>query len=251
MTLSEHISNYLRDAQYRIAELSIEMNELEDQGSYQYQKLYRSRLELALLMDILYEGKWLIQKKKFTITAVSKANPGVVTLSSSEGLAIGDVIEIKNVRGMTQLNGNKYTVKNISGNTFELYNQTGTAPVDSSAYSTYTSGGDVIVSWYNHLQVGTTSTWTETDVVSEIQYLRYHHNIDEAPGLTFSGHYLKIASTISGGGTGSGTGLPAGQYGQFIWYNSSDIAEAIDISEWGGQLPSETITQFFSNRSLL
>ncbi len=251
MTLSDHISNYLRDAQYRIAELSIEMNELEDQGSYQYQKLYRSRLELALLMDILYEGKWLIQKKKLTITAVTKATPAVVTLSDIGTLSNNDVIEIKNVRGMTELNGNKYTVRNISGNTFELYDEAGTTAINSSAYGTYTSGGDLIVSWYNHLQLGSSSTWTENDVISEIQYLRYHHHIDEAPGITFTGHYLKIASTISGGGTGSGTGLPAGQYGQFIWYNASNTAEAVTLSEWGGQLPSETITQYFSNRSLL
>jgi len=131
MTLSDHISNYLRDAQYRIAELSIEMNELEDQGSYQYQKLYRSRLELALLMDILYEGKWLIQKKKLTITAVTKATPAVVTLSDIGTLSNNDVIEIKNVRGMTELNGNKYTVRNISGNWNNFY---GTLPENSIHY---------------------------------------------------------------------------------------------------------------------
>jgi hypothetical protein len=61
MTLDDHISNFLRDAQYRIGELSVEMNEIEDQGSYQYRKLNKSRKDIARFMDQLYEGKWLIQ----------------------------------------------------------------------------------------------------------------------------------------------------------------------------------------------
>lgn len=248
MTLNEYIANYLRDAQAKIAELSVEMNELEDQGSYQYQKLYRSRLELALFMDILYEGKWLVEKEKLTVTGITKANPAIVTVSNIGNLSNGDIVKIQSVKGMTQVNDVKFMVRNIDGNTFELYNEAGTATINSTSYGTYTSGGEAVVSWYNHLQVGT--TWTEKDIISEIEYLRYHHHIDEAPGITFTGHYLKIVSTISGGGTGSGTGLPAGQFGQIVYYNTSNIAEAIYPSDWGGQLPSETITQYFSGRTL-
>ncbi len=61
MTIDDYIANFLRDGQYRIAVLSVEMNELEDQGSYQYKKLDRSRKDIANFMAILYEGKWLVQ----------------------------------------------------------------------------------------------------------------------------------------------------------------------------------------------
>lgn len=61
MTLDEYISNFLRDAQYRIAQLSVKMDELQDDGSYQYKKLFQQRLELIVFMAILYEGKWYIE----------------------------------------------------------------------------------------------------------------------------------------------------------------------------------------------
>lgn len=250
MTLSQYISDFLRDAQNKVAEISVEMNALEDQGSYQYQKLHRSRLELALFMERLYEGKWYIRKGLLTITAVSKANPCVITVSDIGTLAEGDIIYINNVKGMTQLNGNKYSIKNIYQNTFELYNETGTTKIDSTGYNTYTSGGKVTIGWYNHLQIGATSTWTENEVISEIEHLRYYHNINTAPGLSFTGHYLKIASTIVGGGSGSGSSLPAGQYGQLIYYNASNEPQAIAYSDWGGHINTETISDYFTGRIL-
>ena len=79
--------------------------------------------------------------KRVVITAVTKTNPCVVTVSSISTLLNDDVVLIRQVGGMTQLNNNSYMVKNISGNTFELYDSTGTATIDSTLYTTYTSGG--------------------------------------------------------------------------------------------------------------
>jgi len=81
----------------------------------------------------------------YTITGVSKANPGVVTLSSltptgGQTLVNGDTITISGVVGMTQLNTNRYIVSGISGSTFTLYDLFGN-PVDTSAFGTYVSGG--------------------------------------------------------------------------------------------------------------
>lgn len=69
-----------------------------------------------------------------TITAVSQANPAVVT-STAHGLQKGDVVTIAGVVGMTQLNGNTYVVQYVTTNTFSLAN------TDSSAFTAYTSGG--------------------------------------------------------------------------------------------------------------
>ena len=75
-----------------------------------------------------------------TISGATKANPGVVT-ATGHGLKEGQQVTIASVGGMTQLNGNVYTVRNPAANTFELYGTDGVSSVDSSAYGTYTSGG--------------------------------------------------------------------------------------------------------------
>ncbi|MDA7798386.1 DUF4815 domain-containing protein [bacterium] len=75
-----------------------------------------------------------------TISGATKANPGVVT-ATGHGLKEGQQVTIASVGGMTQLNGNVYTVRNPGTNDFELYGTDGISSVDSSAYGTYTSGG--------------------------------------------------------------------------------------------------------------
>lgn len=77
-----------------------------------------------------------------TITGITNANPGVVTLSSIGALVNGDTVTISSVVGMTQVNTNRYIVAGISGSTFKLYDFFGN-PVDTSSFGTYTSGGQV------------------------------------------------------------------------------------------------------------
>lgn len=69
-----------------------------------------------------------------TITAITKANPGVVTTSAPHGFSNGDEIWIESVVGMTQVNDLVFTIGGASGSTFNL-------GVDTTAYSTYVSGG--------------------------------------------------------------------------------------------------------------
>ena len=69
------------------------------------------------------------------ITAASQSAPCILTLASGTGLAIGSVGTIAGVAGMTQLNGNKYSVDYINGAKIAL------AGVDSTGFTAYTSGG--------------------------------------------------------------------------------------------------------------
>lgn len=76
------------------------------------------------------------------ITAISQANPAVVT-AAGHGLANGDVVYITGVLGMTEVNDQFFTVANATPNTFEL------SGIDSTAYGAYTSGGTVqIGKWF-------------------------------------------------------------------------------------------------------
>lgn len=66
------------------------------------------------------------------ITGATQANPCVLT--SVNSFVVGNQIAISGVGGMTQLNGNTYTITARSGTTI-------TINVDSSAFGAYTSGG--------------------------------------------------------------------------------------------------------------
>tara|TARA_Y100001956_G_C4128214_1_gene191626 strand:+ start:3694 stop:6234 length:2541 start_codon:yes stop_codon:yes gene_type:complete len=91
-------------------------------------------IELSNLKARFYKANAQIREATKTITAITKANPAVVT-ASSHGYNNGDEVYITAVAGMIQLNGRWFTVANKTTNTFEL------SGVNSSDYSTYTSAG--------------------------------------------------------------------------------------------------------------
>lgn len=73
------------------------------------------------------------------ITAITQANPGVVT-SNAHGYVNGDWVYISNVVGMTQLNGNTYVVAGAAANTFTLTDLFGNV-VNTTGFGAYVSGG--------------------------------------------------------------------------------------------------------------
>ncbi len=73
------------------------------------------------------------------ITAVSKASPAVVTTDVAHGLTTGDTVKIVDMAaGMVELNNIQTTITSVTNTTFQLDN------IDSSAFTTYTSGGYVL-----------------------------------------------------------------------------------------------------------
>jgi len=77
-----------------------------------------------------------------TITGATAANPVVIT-STAHGFNNGDVVDIRNVSGMTQLNDLRYIVANKTANTFEIKDNDTGVNVDGTAYTAYSSGGEV------------------------------------------------------------------------------------------------------------
>ena len=68
------------------------------------------------------------------ISAVTNANPAVVT-RTAHGFTDGDVVQISEVVGMTEVNGLVCIVNVLSSSTFELVG------IDSSGYTAYGSAG--------------------------------------------------------------------------------------------------------------
>jgi hypothetical protein len=99
-----------------------------------------------------------------TITAATQANPVVIT-SASHGFSDGDVVQISDVSGigtetgMTELNGNRYTVQNKATNTFELKGANGSATITVTDAANIAVGTKITLT----LSDGSTVVMTATD----------------------------------------------------------------------------------------
>lgn len=72
-----------------------------------------------------------------TVTAITKASPGVVT-STAHGLTAGNIV-LLTINGMFQLNGRVARVANVTTNTFELEG------IDTTLFDAFTSGTCALV----------------------------------------------------------------------------------------------------------
>jgi len=74
-------------------------------------------------------------KEASQIVSITKANPGVVTTKGAHGLVTGKSVVLPGVGGMVELTG-RYTITVLDKTTFSI-------GVNTTLYSTYTSGGSV------------------------------------------------------------------------------------------------------------
>ena len=98
-------------------------------------------LEFGNLYIRFFKDGGIITEGDKTITAITGADPGVVT-SSSHGYSDGDFVIITSVVGMTEVNGKTFKVASKTTNTFELQDVDG-SNVDTSGYTTYSSAGTI------------------------------------------------------------------------------------------------------------
>ena len=78
-----------------------------------------------------------------SISAITNANPGVITTSAAHGYVAGQQVIFSGIVGMTQLNNVQFVIGTVpSTTTFTLLTLAGVA-VDTTLYGAYTSGGAI------------------------------------------------------------------------------------------------------------
>lgn len=87
----------------------------------------------------VYKDRSRVFETGLVPTAITAANPGVVTIAG-HGYSNGDWVQPDNIGGMVELEGRMFVVANKTTNTFELNDIDGNA-VNTSAYTAFTSGG--------------------------------------------------------------------------------------------------------------
>ena len=137
-------------------------------------------LEFGNLYIRFYKDNGQITEATKSISAITKANPAVVT-ATSHGYSNGDHVWINDVGGMTEVNGRRYTVANKTTNTFEL------SGVDSSNYTTYTSSGTA-AKVYEIATEYTSAQLSELQFAQSADVMYIVHESHEPTKLTRTGH---------------------------------------------------------------
>ena len=137
-------------------------------------------LEFGNLYVRIYKDGGLVTAATTAISAITKANPAVVT-STSHGMSNGDRVYITGVVGMTEVNNREFTVAGATTNTFQL------SGVNSSAFTTYGSAGTTgeiieVTTTYTLAQLSTINFAQSADVL-------YLAHLSHAPAkLTRTSH---------------------------------------------------------------
>lgn len=205
----------------------------------------------------LYRNNGPVLNTAQNITGIAKANPAVVTYDGADNFANGDHVELSDIVGMTELNGRRAKVANVDtgANTFELQDLAGNN-IDSSAFTTYDSGGTVS-------EVYTVSTpWVEADLFelkftqsADVLYITHPNYAPRKISRTghtawtialhdlVDGPYLvtnPTATTLSLGATsGSGVSLTASSTTGInggVGFRAGDVGRHVRIkhsSKWG------------------
>jgi len=116
-------------------------------------------LEFTALKMRVFKDGGIVTLTPQTVTGITKTNPAVVTYSGSDTYSNGDRIILQDIGGMIEVTNREFTVANVNtgANTFEL------SGINSTAYTTYTSGGTVA-------EIAEFTTVYPEAVLFEVQY---------------------------------------------------------------------------------
>jgi len=114
--------------------------------------------------DAYYVDSCVTLDSPVAIGSATVASPVVIT-ATAHGCANGDQVKITKIKGMTELNGNRYLVANKTTNTFKITDLEGNN-IDGTAFAAYDSGGEVrkmvaTVSGLGHLEGETVNVWAD------------------------------------------------------------------------------------------
>jgi len=109
-------------------------------GSSRFIERMSQRMASTDAQDQFFVDCGISHDSPVSITAASQANPIVIS-AAGHGFSNGNLVDISDVAGMTQLNGNRYKVASATANTFALTDEHTGANVNGTSYGAYTSGG--------------------------------------------------------------------------------------------------------------
>lgn len=124
--------------------------------------------------DKEYKSDGSIEK---TITGITAASPAVVTIKN-HGLKNEDEVFINDVVGMETLNSKSFIVKNVTTDTFELYNDEDEA-IDTTSLL-YISGGRISKIVEIETPYKDVEGLTDEDIMSYLHKIQYTQNTDTA-----------------------------------------------------------------------
>lgn len=127
-----------------------------------------------------------------TITAITQANPGVLTTAAVHKLAVGDPVNVSGVLGMTQINLSNLTVNSVP-TTSTLTLALNGVPIDTTAFGAYTSGGSIFLNGVknNLFDTGAFNTIAWAIAAGALRYNVYKRSnglwgyVGQASGTTF------------------------------------------------------------------
>lgn len=88
-----------------------------------------------------------------TITAITKASPGVVS-STAHGYSNGDYVYLT-INGMWQLHGRVFRVASVATDTFQLEDVSGGTGISTASFDTFTSGTAEKITFGNSITTAT------------------------------------------------------------------------------------------------
>ena len=110
---------------------------------------FQSRDSQAYMLEFtpgkmrVYKNGALLTLERTTVTDVTQAIPGVLTVTSGTGLAAGDDVVITDVVGMEELNGRVFRLGVGGATFFPLLDPNTGASINTMGYGAYVSGGTV------------------------------------------------------------------------------------------------------------
>lgn len=200
-------------------------------------------------MRVIANGAQVLEAAK-TITSITKANPGVVTLAG-HGFSDGNEVYFL-TQGMTQLSGKNYFVANATTNTFQIRDFNGNL-VNTAGYGVFTSGTVArvyqVVSPYAAEDLALLKFTQSADVmtITHPSYPIYDLTRTSSTSWTFTpvsiGSSIAAPTGLVGTATGSGTASyayvvtavgPDGQESTIS--NRTDVLNAVNIQATAGSV---------------
>jgi len=192
-------------------------------------------------MRVIRDGALLTNTAK-NITAITKASPGVITITG-HGYSNGDELYVSGIVGMTQLNNRYALVANRTTDTFTLVDKDGNA-INTTSYTTYSSGGTVakiyaIVTPYQYTDLSSLKFVQSADVMTIVhkdyppyELARTGHTSWTLTKITFAPGQAAPTNLAASGGTGGGV-----KY-QVTAISSDSLEESLPASLSYGNQPA-------------